>query len=350
VDVAPKGEALPSGPLPSPLVSPETLAAWLESGDPDLRVVDVRWYLGQPAGTSRRAYEAGHVPGAIFLDVDSDLVAPVGPGRHPLPDPVDFGRTLEAAGISDGQTVVAYDDVGGWVAARLWWMLEDLGWDGGGRVAGIGPAGFEPPSGGHLGRTGGRVAILDGGFPAWQALGLPVSTGLPSYPPGHLSLRDHWTRTVDRLGLKAGLGEVVLIDARAAARYRGEIEPIDPVAGHIPTAVNAPTDDNLGPDGRFLSADVLRARFEGLMDAAIRAGAARAGAEGATRRGGRTMPETVTSCGSGVSACHNAIAMRVAGLPDPILYPGSYSDWSRSGETIAVGPEPGPAPPQSETT
>ncbi len=293
----------------SPLISPEALADRVAAGDPSLRLVDVRWYLGQPAGTGRAAYEAGHIPGALFLDVDSDLVAPVGPGRHPLPDPTAFCRTLEAAGIGDRTTVVAYDDVGGWVAARFWWMLEDLGFDG-------------------------DVAVLDGGYPAWLAAGLPVERARPSLPPGRLTLRAGWSRTVDREALKPRLGTVLLLDARGGPRYRGEVEPIDPIAGHIPTALSAPTDGNLGPDGRFLPADALRARYLGLRDAALAVGAARPGAAGED-------PEVVVSCGSGVSACHDALAMRIAGLPDPLLYPGSYSDWSRSGEAVATGPEPG---------
>jgi thiosulfate/3-mercaptopyruvate sulfurtransferase len=311
-------------PLPSPLVSPELLHAWIERGDPTLRVVDVRWYLGRPAGSGRVAYAEGHVPGAIFLDVDVDLVAPTGPGRHPLPDPNAFRRSLEVAGITDGDTVVAYDDVGGWVAARLWWMLDDLGWDGGGG-----------PRGEHARSRAGRVAILDGGFPAWQRSGLPVSSVVPTLARGRIAtLRDRWSRTVDREGLKARLGEVVLLDARAAARYRGEIEPIDPIAGHIPTALSAPTDDNLDADGRFLDASALRGRY---LELARQAGLETGGGDSAAI-------ETVISCGSGISACHDAVAMRIAGLPDPILYPGSYSDWSRSGEPVATGPDPGTPP------
>jgi thiosulfate/3-mercaptopyruvate sulfurtransferase len=130
---------------------------------------------------------------------------------------------------------------------------------------------------------------------------------------------------IDRADLKARLGSLVLLDARGAPRYRGETEPIDPVAGHIPTAINSPTDDNLGPDGRFLPAEALAARFRAL------------GAD-------PSSTDVVTSCGSGTSACHHSLAMRVAGLPDPILYVGSYSDWSRSGEPVATGPEPGPPP------
>ncbi len=275
-------------------MSVEALASRLD--DPDLRIVDVRWYLGQP-GRGREAYAAGHLPGAAYLDVDEELTAREGPGRHPLPDPVVFARRLAAAGIGSQHLVVAYDDVGSWVAARLWWMLDDLG---------------------HR-----RVAVLDGGFPAWVAAGLPTATDAPHWPPARLELRRHWTRVLDRDALRLRLGSVVVLDARAAPRYRGETEPIDPVAGHIPTARSAPTDGNLRPDGRFLPPDVLRAQYLGL------------GVDGR---------DVVTYCGSGVSACHHALAMRVAGLPDPLLYPGSWSDWSRAGYPVATGEEPGEPP------
>lgn len=282
------------------LISADQLAA--RAGDPGLRVVDVRWYLGRP-GEGRAAYDAGHIPGAIFVDMDSDLVAASGPGRHPLPDPAVFAARLGALGIGSEHDVVVYDDVGGWVAARLWWMLDDLG---------------------HR-----AVSVLDGGYQAWVGGGNPVATAEaelePAWPAADLDLADRWTKVVDRDGLRARLGEVVVLDARAAARYRGEIEPIDPIAGHIPTARNAPTDGNLGADGRFLSAQELEVRFIAL---------------GAADR----EAEVVNSCGSGVSACHNALAMRVAGLADPILYPGSWSDWSTAGYPVATGPEPGEVP------
>lgn len=297
--------------MDSPLVAASTLADWIAHERADLRVVDVRWYLGQPQGTGRAAYDAGHLPGAIHLDVDGELTGRSGPGRHPLPDPAVFGAELAARGIADGDIVVAYDDVGGWIAARLWWMLDDLGFGSDGR---------------------GGVAILDGGIEAWLAAGGTLTTAVPAPAPGVLHLAPTWRRVMDRHALGRQLGRVVLLDARGGPRYRGEVEPIDPRPGHIPTAVNAPTDGNLRPDGRFLPADQLRARFDALRRAALEAGAA--GPEG----------PVVTSCGSGVSACHNALAMRVAGLPDPILYPGSYSDWSTAGGPVAVGPEPG-APP-----
>jgi thiosulfate/3-mercaptopyruvate sulfurtransferase len=281
--------------LEPPLVTVEALAAHLD--DPDAAIVDVRWVLGSP-GAGRRAYDASHIPGSIFLDLDTDLVATTGPGRHPLPEPAAFEAMLAARGIGDGTFVVAYDDVGGWVAARLWWMLDDLG---------------------HA-----AAAVLDGGFPAWVAAAFAVSQEVPQPPdrPPDLHLAPAWRKVIDRPTLKARLGSITLLDARAGERYRGEIEPIDPVAGHIPTARSAPTGGNLGPDGRFLSAAELRARFADL-------GCGPAG--------------TVTSCGSGVSACHHALAMRIAGLPAPLLYPGSFSDWSRAGEPVTVGSNPGQA-------
>ena len=294
----------------SPLISPEDLLARID--DPHVRVVDVRWVLGQ-VGAGRQAYDAGHLPGAIFLDLDGDLALAPGPGRpgrHPLPAPADFARTLAAAGIGSDDLVVAYDDVGGWVAARLWWMLDDLGHRGG-------------------------EAVLDGGLQGWVAAGGALTSDVPVRPTGqpNLELVDRWTNVIARDDLRARLGEVVLLDARSGPRYRGEVEPIDAYPGHIPTALNAPTDGYLvEPAGRFLGPAELRIRFEGLAASAVEAGAARPGAP------------VVTSCGSGVSACLASLATRLAGLPDPILYVGSYSDWSRAGEPVATGPEPGPPP------
>jgi len=284
--------------LDGPLVSVDAVAAALD--DPALRLVDCRWYLGRP-GDGRAAYDAGHLPGAMHLDVDADLTATSGPGRHPLPDAAVFRRRLEAVGIGDEHTVVAYDDVGGWVASRLWWMLDDLG---------------------HT-----AVAVLDGGIGAWTAAGLPLTTEVPAWPPAQLSVRATWRRVLDREALRESLGDVRLLDARAGARYRGETEPIDAYPGHIPTAVSAPTDANLAPDGRFLSPAELAARYREL------------GADG-------SAGEVVVSCGSGVSATHDALALRIAGLPDARLYPGSYSDWTQQGWPVATGDAPGD-PPES---
>lgn len=272
------------------LISARDLLARID--DPSLRLADVRWWLSDP-GKGRRDYTAGHLPGAVFVDVDTDLVGPEGPGRHPLPDPTVFAARMAALGFGDGHTIVAYDDAGGSIAARLWWMLDDLG---------------------HR-----DVRVLDGGIGAWVAAGGALTAEVPDLPPATLTLRGVWTRVIDRDALAARLGEVALIDARAPERYRGHVEPVDPVAGHIPTAVSRPTAGNLREDGTFVEPAGLRALFEGLG------------------------PEVVTSCGSGVTACHNALAMRVAGLPDPLLYPGSYSDWSRAGLPVATGDEPGGA-------
>jgi thiosulfate/3-mercaptopyruvate sulfurtransferase len=270
---------------------------------PAVRVADVRWYLGRP-GAGRAAWEAGHLPGALFVDFDSDLTTPVGPGRHPLPTPAAFLARMAALGISADDLVVAYDDAGAGVAARLWWMLDVLG---------------------HR-----RVRVLDGGIGAWVAAGGALETGAPAgpvarvAPPADPGRAEGWARTIDRGALRVRLGDVRLIDVRAPERYRGDVEPIDRVAGHIPTAVNAPLAGNLTPDGRFLPPEVLRARFEGLPFPAP-----------ADR-------PVVVSCGSGANACQTALAMRVAGLPDPILYPGSYSDWSASDYPVATGDDPGP--------
>jgi thiosulfate/3-mercaptopyruvate sulfurtransferase len=260
-------------------------------GDPGVVPADVRWWLTDP-GKGRRDYEAAHLPGAVFVDVDTDLVAATGPGRHPLPAPTEFVRRMEALGIGESSEVVAYDDAGGSVAARLWWMLEDLGFA--------------------------RVRVLDGGIGAWTAAGGSLTDAVVSRPPGRLSLRDQWSRVIERGALTTRLeaGDVMLLDARAPERYRGEVEPVDPVAGHIPGARSFPWAGNLGPEGRFLNPEALRARFASL--------------------GG----DVVTSCGSGVNACHNALALRVAGLPDPVLYPGSYSDWSRAGMPVTTGEAP----------
>jgi thiosulfate/3-mercaptopyruvate sulfurtransferase len=169
--------------------------------------------------------------------------------------------------------------------------------------------------------------VLDGGIGAWTAAGLPLETGASSHPPAELSLNPAWPRTIEREELRARLGSIFLLDGRAPERYRGEIEPVDPVAGHIPTARNLPVTGNLGPDGRFHTRAVLAARFSAV---GVGGGAA----------GPRAQP-VVVACGSGVNACHNALAMRIAGLPDPILYAGSYSDWTMAGLPVITGPSPG---------
>jgi thiosulfate/3-mercaptopyruvate sulfurtransferase len=293
------------------LVSAAELAAVLD--DPDLRIADVRWSLAAPAA-GRAAYAEGHLPGAVFVDLDTVLTAPEGPGRHPLPSPAGFVAALGVLGIGREHRVVACDDAGGTVAARLWWMLDVLG---------------------HP-----RVAVLDGGVAAWERARLPLTAAVPDTAPAEPwpGLPASWPRTISREELAPRLGSLTLLDARAPERYRGEVEPIDPVAGHIPTAVSAPTATFLGPDGRFLAPDALRERFGAV-------GAVGAGGSGPVERSRESAERpVVVACGSGVNACQLALAARVAGLPDPLLYPGSYSDWSRARMPIATGEAPGAMP------
>ena len=274
------------------LISASDLAGKL--GDPHVRVADVRWFLGEP-DRGRRAYEDGHIPGATYVDLDHDLAAPSGPGRHPLPDPAVFASRMGELGFGSDDLVVAYDDAFGTIAARLWWMLDNLGHE--------------------------RVAVLDGGLKAWRDAGLPIETGVGgATAPREMRLGATWSGTVDAEALAGRLDDVSLLDARVAERYRGDIEPVDPKAGHIPSAVNAPARIALAEDGRFLAPDDLAARLRSV-----------APAEG----------DVVASCGSGVTACHTILAFRVAGLTDPILYPGSFSDWSRSDRPVSTGDEPG---------
>ena len=298
------------------LISVAELAAALD--DPDLRIADVRWSLAVPAA-GRVAYAAAHLPGAVFVDLDTVLTAPVGAGRHPLPDPATFAAALGALGIGRGHRIVAYDDAGGTVAARLWWMLDALGQAG--------------------------AAVLDGGIDAWQAAGQPVTAAVPAFaaaePVPTPGAGSAWPRTIDRVTLATRLGGVTILDARARERYRGDVEPIDRIAGHIPTARSLPTTALLAPGGRFLAADALVARFAAAgVDTA-------APAPGDAALVARAAGPVVVSCGSGVNACQLALGMRAAGLPDPLLYPGSYSDWTQSGMPIATGDEPGAAPRSS---
>jgi thiosulfate/3-mercaptopyruvate sulfurtransferase len=270
------------------------------TGGPAPVLLDVRWRLGGPPGLDR--YRAGHLPGAQFTDLDGDLAGPPGTGgRHPLPDAGTFQAAMRRAGISDDRPVVAYDENDSTAAARAWWLLRYFG---------------------HQ-----QVQVLDGGYQAWLAADLPIETGPATAPgagtftarPGHLPL-------LDAAGAARMAREGVLLDARAAERYRGETEPVDPVAGHIPAAVSAPTTGNLDPAGRFLDAEALRDRFTRLGVGVAAPGTP----DGAVTTG--------VYCGSGVTAAHEVLAMTIAGIP-AALYVGSWSDWiTDPARPVATGP------------
>lgn len=269
-----------------PLITVDELAQL--AGTASLRIADTRWYLGEP-DRGHNAFHQGHIPNAVYVHLERDLSAEEGPGRHPLPDRGVFAETMGRRGIGDQDLVVAYDDRGGAVAARLWWMLRDIGHE--------------------------RVRVLDGGLDAWTEAGHPLSISILSPPRAAMTVRPSPTATIDRDSLAGRLGSVTLLDARAPERFRGEVEPMDPAAGHIPSARSAPFEENLDADGRFRSRAELRERFDALD----------------------VDETTVVYCGSGVTACHNALAIKAAGLPEPTLYPGSWSDWSTAGLPVATG-------------
>ena len=246
--------------------------------EPRCIVFDCRFSLAD-SGAGRRQYEAGHIPGARFIDLERDLSsAPGTGGRHPLPDREALAARLSALGASDDSRIVCYDQNSGAVAGRFWWLVRWLG---------------------HA-----DVRVLDGGFDAWLAAGGVSETTAPDARPGHFSVRPALTRTVTADDLPAG--RRVLLDAREPARYRGEVEPIDAVAGHIPGAISAPFADNI-EGGRFKSPSALAARFSAL------------GIDAST--------DTACYCGSGVTAAHDILALLLAGFPEPALYPGSWSEW-----------------------
>ncbi|MEU3911295.1 sulfurtransferase [Streptomyces sp. NPDC029721] len=274
------------------ILSASALMDELAAGQPPV-LLDVRWQLGGP--DQRPAYEAGHLPGAVYVDLDRELAGPPGAGgRHPLPDPEEFGAVMRRAGVRADGPVVVYDGGQGWAAARAWWLLR---WTG------------------HP-----NVRVLDGGLAAWTAAGGPVTADAPTPAegdfkpnPGALGLLE-----ADDAAALARTG--LLLDARAGERYRGEVEPIDPVGGHIPGAVSAPTTENVGPDGLFLPAEALKARF--------------------TELGAATDTQVGVYCGSGVSGAHEVLALEVAGIP-AALYAGSWSHWSSDPQRpVATGPNP----------
>jgi len=273
--------------MPTPLITASELDQLRTTGKQHVVVFDCSFDLTNPAA-GRDGYQQGHIPGAHYLHLDNELSGPKTGvnGRHPLPDAELFTARLRTLGVSDNTLVVAYDAQGSMYAARLWWLTRWIG---------------------H-----GAVAVLDGGRNAWVAAGLPLEHGAAPDPEkaGNLTRRPSLVKTVDANALVANLSQpaVLVVDARAADRFRGENETLDPVGGHIPGAANRFFKDNLTADGYFKPADQLRADFGAVF-------------------AGRAPAQTVMQCGSGVTACHNLLALEVAGLTGAALYPGSWSEW-----------------------
>jgi thiosulfate/3-mercaptopyruvate sulfurtransferase len=266
--------------MSGPLITAEELKAALGT----VKTFDLRWSVTDPQH-GIAAYRRGHIPGAVFVDLDHHLAAPAGPGRHPLPALDDFETTLGSLGLTSGETAVVYDDTSGSIAARMWWMLRAVGHD--------------------------DIRLLDGGFRAWEESGFPVETGEVTPEPGSFHALHDFVGQVDRSGLDGRL----VVDVRATERYTGEYEPIDPKAGHIPGAVNIPISASLDSRGAFLGPAALADVYSNLDD-------------------------PVLSCGSGVNACHTALAMTLAGLPMPDIYVGSFSDWSSQDLPVNTGLDP----------
>ncbi|MFC3683446.1 sulfurtransferase [Hydrogenophaga luteola] len=270
------------------LISAAQLRQLLDDHQPVL-VMDCSFDLMNPAA-GRQQFEAAHIPGAVHVDLDEHLSDKTGPdrasgGRHPLPSRETFARRLQALGLNPDQQVVAMDRQGANYCGRLWWMLKWCGHE--------------------------AVAVLDGGLAAWQAAGGAVAEGAsPAPQPGRFELQPARAETLAAQDIARRLGQpdLTLVDARGAARFRGEVEPLDPVAGHIPGALNRPFTENIGPDGRFKPVAELRADFERLL-------------------AGRDPAAVVHHCGSGVSAIPNLLAMEIAGFGRTALFPGSWSEW-----------------------
>lgn len=277
-----------------PLIDVPGLEARLAAGHRTV-LLDVRWVLGDPRGQDH--YLEEHLPGAVFVDLATELADPAVPdrGRHPLPSRDRFQESARRWGLRNGDVVVAYDDSGNMAAARLWWMLRDAGVS--------------------------EVYLLDGGLGAWRAAGLPLEAGPVRPVPGDVVLGSGQMPVVDAGAAATWPHSGLLLDARAGERYRGEIEPVDPRAGHIPGAVSAPTAANVDQAGRFLAPAELRRRFEAL--------------------GVQDGRRVAVYCGSGVTAAHEVAALELAGF-SAALYPGSFSEWSnRPDLPVATGAEPG---------
>jgi thiosulfate/3-mercaptopyruvate sulfurtransferase len=276
--------------MANPLTTADELAHILSNAD--VRVIDCRWYLGEPElGVAE--YRRGHIPRAMYASLDDNLSGRDGPGRHPLPSPRAFRETLARFGITPSTTVVAYDDRGGAIASRLWWMLTDQGHE--------------------------TTSVLDGGLQAWTASGHSLTTSEYQPPMGAFETR-FWRGTIDLEMVRARPGDAFLIDARSPERYSGDDEPVDPKAGHIPGAISLPLEGNLTEQLAFLSATALHRRFVG--------------------PGIEDSDDVIMHCGSGVTACHNILAMEVAGFKRPKLYVGSWSDWSSHDLPVATGDAP----------
>ena len=273
--------------MPTPLITATELDQLRAAGKPRVVVFDCSFDLTNPAA-GRDSYQQGHIPGAYYLHLDNELSGPKTglSGRHPLPDAELFAARLRVLGVDDDTLVVAYDGQGSMYAARLWWMLRWVG---------------------HA-----AALVLDGGRNAWVAAGLPLEHGATTEPEigGNLTRRASLVKTVDADALVANLSQpsLLVVDARAADHFRGENETLDPVGGHIPGAANRFFKDNLTADGYFKPADQLRADFGQVF-------------------AGKAPAQTVMQCGSGVTACHNLLALEVAGLTGAALYPGSWSEW-----------------------
>jgi thiosulfate/3-mercaptopyruvate sulfurtransferase len=314
------GEADPTAaagdPLSCPLISAAGLAEVLAGEEPPV-VIDVRWRLGGPPGLD--SYRAGHIPGAVYVDLDAQLAGPPGDGgRHPLPEAAHFEATMRAAGVRSAREVVVCDEADSTTAARAWWMLRYYGHD--------------------------QARVLDGGFRAWAAAGLPVGTGDTVPEPGDFTAHAGQMPVLDAASAATLARSGVLLDARAPARYRGQTEPVDPVAGHIPGALSAPTAENVTADGQFRLVADLRSRFASLgIKAAVDANpeAANPGAGDPAAANSVGAQPVGVYCGSGVTAAHELLALTLAGIP-AALYVGSWSDWiTDPSRPVATGPQPG---------